>query len=313
MQKSVLWEMQNNTRSYAHSSLGVLNIRGIDNSTVADIREVCSRCHIADIVYSRVTALPSSASVHAGWSLGALRRRPATSIDAPKGFGRRSRPIVPNPSLSHNMYDTAEWMREARLFCALRDAWKACGWEWDWRWIEVDHYYRCVADGYLCLSRQFLPRRQHARESDIELHADDAATSIVPPPTDFLEWEYHVLFDLTWRVPVLYARAFLLDGRQLPISHLCDELDFFESGKPGTERISQELHPVLGTPFLVVHSCCVQDTLNALSQANNCCRPSLLLLRWFGVTAPMVGLRITPTQWSGLLEREAELVGNPGQ
>lgn len=212
------------------------------------------------------------------------------------------------------MDDAFEWVREARLFCALRDAWpKNSAWEWDWGWIEVDQYYSCVGNGYLCLSRQFLRRRQPIHEAAVELHADDAATSIVPRRTDFLEWEYHILFDLTWRMPVLYARAFLLDGRLLSMSNLCEELALFESGKPGTERISQELHPVLGTPFLVIHSCCIQDTLNALSQAKDTSRPLLLLLRWFGVMAPMVGLRITPAQWSRLLEREAMLVDNPAQ
>ncbi|KAJ8601824.1 hypothetical protein CTAYLR_009055 [Chrysophaeum taylorii] len=148
---------------------------------------------------------------------------------------------------------------EAQAFCELGRLWHAdlSGWAWDWRW--VDGYIKC---------RHF---RRHG---------------------DWVEWEFHILPDETWGF-ALYARACRVDGSQLRFGEAVRALGL-ELGKPGTELVSQEQHPILGEPFLVVHTCTAQEKLDLLGSS---------LLTWFHVTGPVLGLKIHPRQWLLLRER----------
>ena len=181
------------------------------------------------------------------------------------------------------------WEAEARLFCSLSEVWepKLSGWTWDWRWHEVDRSmanFGIVKGGYLVLERIFRRARDGA----------------------LLEWEFHVLLDATYEVPVFYARAFRVDGAPLAVQRVVDELAL----QTQDLHISLEDHPVLQEPFLLFHACSTQELLEALAAEStqgdaheNDKRPDLLLplLTWFLIAGPLVGLRIDPRQWPRFL------------
>lgn len=192
-----------------------------------------------------------------------------------------------------------DWQRQASSFCDLREVWEAESWEWEWKWIDAPLV--AAGGGYLRLSPQLFPRRSHHREEeenntivDWDCCADDATQTA----TEFLEWEFHIFFDATWSLPALYARARRLDGTSLSLGEHFEELGIVLDGPPGSELVSQDQHPLLGTPFLLVHSCCLDQKLGALPPQSD------RLLSWFACTAPLVGLTISPRQWSLLCTKQ---------
>lgn len=194
------------------------------------------------------------------------------------------------------MFSGDDWQIQAKAFCGLRRAWvceeKEGSWEWEWQWIDAP---LVVGGGYLRLSNQLFPKRSHQRTEeenkciDWDCCADDATHAAV----EMVEWEYHIFFDATWNLPVLYARAKSLDGSSLSLAEQLEELGIVIDGPPGSELVSQDQHPLLGTPFLVVHSCCLDQKLGALPPHQRS-----KLLSWFACTGPLLGLAISPRQWS---------------
>ena len=205
------------------------------------------------------------------------------------------------------------WQRDARAFCALRDAWDAVdatAWRWAWRWVALDktHPLSCAVDGYLALDRHFRPSRT-ARPATAAVPADDAisADDAVPaddaisaddaaaapaPAAETVEWEFHVLFSTTYGSPELRLRATWADGAPLSLAEVRRELGDFDG------VVSREAHPVTGEAFVLFHGCCAAEKVDALGGDGS-------LLAWFAAVAPAVGLRVPPDAWRAL-RRAAE-------
>ena len=151
------------------------------------------------------------------------------------------------------------WGVEARVFCGLKEVWEAkwSGWDWNWEWRSP---------GYLVLERHVRRCRR-----------------------GFLEWEFHVLFDKTYEVPVLYLRAFQLDGRAVSGLEIIDELNL------DSAMVSVEDHPFTGEPYIFFHACSTQELLENVDS------DVLSILTWFLIAGPSVGLRIDPRQWPSFL------------
>ncbi|XP_018795693.1 PREDICTED: ubiquitin-like-conjugating enzyme ATG10 [Bactrocera latifrons] len=109
----------------------------------------------------------------------------------------------------------------------------------------------------------------------------EGETAAVPPSNDLLKIEYHVVYSISYQVPVLYFRIYRNDGSMLCIEEAWrifrdyGDDDSRTNGVDGTvphtatdmlSIMTQLDHPVLGKPYIAIHPC---RTAELLAQAGN--------------------------------------------
>jgi len=116
-----------------------------------------------------------------------------------------------------------------------------------------------------------------------------------------LKCEYHVVYSMSYSVPVIYFNMSLTTGKLLPVeqvwSILQDELNSGRGTSPSVSSIiSQQEHPILNVPYLFLHPCHTEALMKSLSSVssantNNSCEPDLhYLLSWLSIVGRVVGL-----------------------
>ena len=155
----------------------------------------------------------------------------------------------------------------------------------------------------------------------IQIQNDPASFSISHPRTVHLE--YHVLYSLSYAVPVLYFTASYDSGKQLPLEdtwhHLVSRVH--SSGETdGWAQVTQQEHPLLGRPFYHVHPCHTAEVMaHAEGRENGVTSPQQplqnadddhgmslesrdlnYLLTWLSTFGPLVGLGM-PLAYAELL------------
>ncbi|XP_049785731.1 ubiquitin-like-conjugating enzyme ATG10 [Schistocerca cancellata] len=109
------------------------------------------------------------------------------------------------------------------------------------------------------------------------------------------EWEYHVLYNISYSVPVLYFNACFSDGSLFSLEQLWQLLSYNFKGTLEPQKwsvLTQQEHPVLGRPFFQLHPC---RTAKFLEIFEGC--SSNLLITWLSSVGPLVGLEL-PLQYS---------------
>ncbi|CAI0390553.1 unnamed protein product, partial [Linum tenue] len=111
-------------------------------------------------------------------------------------------------------------------------------------------------------------------------------------------FDFHIIYSASFRVPVLYFRAYCSDGRSLGLNEIESVLPA-NSAKVLLESkwtfITQEEHPYLNRPWCKLHPCGSSDWMKLLFQAvEKVDRPAmeLYLVSWFSVVGPVIGLGI---------------------
>ncbi|KAI8356744.1 autophagocytosis associated protein [Choanephora cucurbitarum] len=98
-----------------------------------------------------------------------------------------------------------------------------------------------------------LETRPNEAEADETVEEDqDPASAYASPVQQTVRLEHHIVYSTSYQVPVLYFRAFYLDGT--PLSQ--DEI--YQSIVPKSQQdvaLSQSDHPLLGTPYWYIHPC----------------------------------------------------------
>jgi len=85
-----------------------------------------------------------------------------------------------------------------------------------------------------------------------------------------LTMELHAVYSVAFQVPTLLFRVFGLDGSSLgavEVLHALPHMKVPEDSPPGTYTITQCEHPLLGTPFLMLHPCQTDQAMAMLSEA----------------------------------------------
>ncbi|XP_013869293.1 ubiquitin-like-conjugating enzyme ATG10 [Austrofundulus limnaeus] len=112
-----------------------------------------------------------------------------------------------------------------------------------------------------------------------------------------LQFEYHVLYSCSYAAPVLYFRAFTLEGRSLTLEEAwrCVHPSFrLRLQSCPLNAISQQEHPLLGQPFFFLHPCRTEDFMRpVLRAAQDQHRPVNYVLSWLSVVGPVVGLDVS--------------------
>uniref|UniRef100_A0A3Q4M2F2 Ubiquitin-like-conjugating enzyme ATG10 n=1 Tax=Neolamprologus brichardi TaxID=32507 RepID=A0A3Q4M2F2_NEOBR len=100
---------------------------------------------------------------------------------------------------------------------------------------------------------------------------DDAVCVLSEGSRHVLQYEYHILYSCSYSAPVLYFRAFTLEGRSVMLE------DVWSSVHPNFRRclqnspltaITQQEHPLLGQPFFMLHPCRTEEFLRPVLTVN---------------------------------------------
>eukprot|EP00741_Cyanophora_paradoxa_P001527 tig00000492_g1478.t1 len=85
------------------------------------------------------------------------------------------------------------------------------------------------------------------------------------PAGEAYVYEHHVVFSPSYSVPVLYFRASRSDGSPLTAEEVWANIPHrFRADSAGAAVVSQNEHPVLGSPFFFMHPCGTADLMAAL-------------------------------------------------
>ncbi|CAJ1087274.1 ubiquitin-like-conjugating enzyme ATG10 [Xyrichtys novacula] len=143
---------------------------------------------------------------------------------------------------------------------------------------------------------------------DEEVVEDDSVCSEAAGSSLVLQYEYHILFSCSYSVPVLYFRAFTLEGRSLSLEEVWSSVhpNFrlrLQSSPLNT--ITLQEHPLLGQPFFMLHPCRTEEFMRpVLQEAQHRHRPVNFVLTWLSVVGPVVGLEV-PLKYCTLLRPAA--------
>ncbi|XP_030514518.2 ubiquitin-like-conjugating enzyme ATG10 isoform X2 [Rhodamnia argentea] len=182
---------------------------------------------------------------------------------------------------------------------------------WSWLSPPKHPWLSNEVDGYLALENVCLldsSEENHAGRctglEDPNCSGDDEpiddATLVQSCRDDFRYYDFHVIYDSSYRVPVLYFRAYSGDGRTLLLSEFEGDLPADSSEalvKSKWTFITQEEHPYLNRPWYKLHPCGTSECMKLLFQSDTSIRATsgaaeLYLLSWFSVVGRMVGLSI---------------------
>ncbi|OQR84529.1 hypothetical protein ACHHYP_13276 [Achlya hypogyna] len=182
---------------------------------------------------------------------------------------------------------------------------------WNWRWEDAPAGHvlqrRLPGWGFL-VSRnntRFVQAASVADPSDSQWEDSDAEAGEIPHiasggrpdaagEASIVFFEYHVVYSPTYEAPVLYVYAALPDGTPLSTDALQTHLQRTLSVHgPAPHLISQDEHPVLGTPSYYLHPC---ETARCLALLVGQTSPPLVkLLAWFSLVQACTGMAVPPS------------------
>ncbi|XP_041805700.1 ubiquitin-like-conjugating enzyme ATG10 [Chelmon rostratus] len=139
---------------------------------------------------------------------------------------------------------------------------------------------------------------------------DDGACTVSEGSSQALQYEYHILYSCSYSTPVLYFRAFTLEGRSLSLEEVWSSVhpNFrLRLQKNPLNTITLQEHPLLGQPFFMLHPCRTEEFMRpVLQMAQDQHRPVNYVLSWLSVVGPVVGLEV-PLKYSTQLHPAASL------
>ncbi|KAJ4730374.1 ubiquitin-like-conjugating enzyme ATG10 [Melia azedarach] len=184
---------------------------------------------------------------------------------------------------------------------------------WSWvackkqPWIasrEVDEYLSLENICLLILSEE-----DHGEESGTveeesscskEEEPIDTATLVPSGDGEVHYYDFHVVYSASYRVPVLYFRAYCSSGQPLALDEIEKDLPSC-SAKVLLESkwtfITQEEHPYLNRPWYKLHPCGTSEWMKLLflgdtRHTKSGVKFEQYLVSWFSVVGQVVGLRI---------------------
>lgn len=129
-------------------------------------------------------------------------------------------------------------------------------------------------------------------------------TCLLEGTSDLVCWDYHIIFNYSYSVPVLYFNACLSNGKLLRLEQLeqliqPQFLSTFQENK--WSILTQQEHPYLRSPFFMLHPC---NTANLLSSiASSTVNP---LISWLSSVAPLIDLQLDSRYGLAHYEEPAE-------
>ncbi|XP_006350430.1 ubiquitin-like-conjugating enzyme ATG10 isoform X2 [Solanum tuberosum] len=174
-----------------------------------------------------------------------------------------------------------------------------------WSWINCPKkpgFAATKLQGYLSLENMILHRTTEVQKDSKERH----------------HYDFHVIYSSSFRVPVLYFRAYCSDGEPLAIEDLEKDFPAYTAQELAVSKwtfITREEHPYLNRPWYTLHPCGTSEWMKLLFSNE----PSVVsqggvaiekyLTSWFSVVSPVFGFKI-PLKFSTFMNSTPSKSGN---
>ncbi|XWS47130.1 hypothetical protein CRYUN_Cryun14cG0126500 [Craigia yunnanensis] len=176
-----------------------------------------------------------------------------------------------------------------------------------WSWVPFPkHPWLASPEEDIDQTSQTGPGEEETSCSRDEDVIDDA-TLVQSNQHELHYHDFHMVYSNTFKVPVLYFRAYCSDGRPLPLDEIEKELPACSSKELSKSKwtfITQEDHPYLKRPWYKLHPCGTGECMKLLFLSDTA-QPKFeavveqYLLSWFSVVGKVVGLRIPFKMFNG--------------
>lgn len=185
-----------------------------------------------------------------------------------------------------------------------------------WAWIPslkrpwVSHNHQV---GYLSLENLILPKSSEGAHrncdlvekeeccSEYEDDVVDTAAVVLNDGSGGHRYDLHAVYSASYRVPVLYFRAYRNDGQPLLLDVIEKDIPI-DSAQMLTRAkwtfITQEEHPELGRPWYTLHPCGTSEWMKLLlssdgaSVAQGRIPVEKYLVSWFSVVGQVFGIKL---------------------
>lgn len=135
---------------------------------------------------------------------------------------------------------------------------------------------------------------------DFDSELDESAVLNNHSTVDFTEWSFSVVFHEIWRVPTLYFDVNGSDGTPITREEVVRLVSDSMTEEQSWDFISQEEHPMTGSPSFFLHPCQTVAKMELLlPQEHNLCP----LLSWMSMILPSVGCSINPIVYNEAMKR----------
>lgn len=195
--------------------------------------------------------------------------------------------------------------------CAFSELWKRFNSSLPpWSWVPSPkrssvHYQKM--EGYLSLENVILPwlfvkddvmeEECHSAEEDDFI---DTAKLIRNHDSAVHHYDFHIVYSLSYRVPVLYFRAYCSDGQPLALEDIEKDIPVNSAQlltKSKWTFLTQEEHPIMNRPWCTLHPCGTMEWMKLLLGNKTCIDQGGLpvdkyLVSWFSVVGQVFGLKI---------------------
>ncbi|EYU46072.1 hypothetical protein MIMGU_mgv1a014568mg [Erythranthe guttata] len=113
-------------------------------------------------------------------------------------------------------------------------------------------------------------------------------------------YDFHVVYSASYRVPVLYFRAYCNDGQPLSLDDIEKDIPVNSAELITRSKwtfMTQQEHPILDRPWYTLHPCGTSEWMKLLinsdaSIAQNPVTVEKYMVSWFSVVGQVFGLKI---------------------
>ncbi|KAI4354099.1 hypothetical protein L6164_002998 [Bauhinia variegata] len=166
-------------------------------------------------------------------------------------------------------------------------------------YLQLENFC-CVKSSEKELVEVTLTQKAESGRSNKEECFDYATLVCSEQPHEVIHYDFHIVYSASYRVPVLYFRAYHTDGQPLLFNDIEKDLPGNSAKLPSESKwtfITQEEHPYLNRPWYKLHPCGTGEWMKLLFLGDPLLtvKGQLIeryLVSWFSVVGQVVGLKL---------------------
>lgn len=202
--------------------------------------------------------------------------------------------------------------------CSFAEKWKKFNSalpQWSWcRCPELLGFPSSRVEGYLRVDGIIPPRRSTMEDNHEcddgglkemvcleEEEFIDSAALVQPERHERCHYDFHVVYSLSYGVPVLYFRAYSSDGQPLALHDIETDMPAITRQELSSFKwtfITQEDHPYLNHPWFTLHPCGTSEWMKMLFSRDTSAMAlggvaiDRYMVSWFSVVSKAFGLQL---------------------
>ncbi|XP_055587032.1 ubiquitin-like-conjugating enzyme ATG10 [Uranotaenia lowii] len=134
-----------------------------------------------------------------------------------------------------------------------------------------DYLRKSVKQKLLIGSRTIVAENTIDDEDELSQN-DPSELKVAHDQSELVQFEYHVVYSVSYQVPMMYFNVYKSNGTQLRLEEAWTafrELVSTEEHEQLKQTLTQMEHPVLFRPFLALHPCRTAQVLGNVNQSHN--------------------------------------------